>query len=451
MNKKVKHLILISLSSLRTYFTYDDDLMRRIMFLILLMMPSLILIGRSPLDIAATIIAVCFLIYSVYWKDFNWLKSGWVIAAFLFWFFTVLNSFQAFNIELALERSVPNIRFPLFAIAISYWVLQKKTDLRLLIYVFVATLIFSVVDGLFEYLFGFDFAGNEKRPGRLSGPFQISTLGIYLTKLGIPMMVALLAFLSYDQSFYNRSPSNRSITLPLTIGFSILMLITILLSGERMALLLMLFALVLCSIMLRKFRVYILLCLTLLVCGFGLTISLDKEMQDRLYNNTIQQIKENPKNSKAYLAQFDAALEIIKDHPILGVGSNNYRLVCKLPKYDPNAVDDQNSRCLIHPHQIYLELWVNNGLIGLLLFCTIIFFWCKMIYKNWYEICKNPLLFSGCLGAILFLWPLSAGMSIFSNFNGIWFWFMMGFMLACFQILKGVPYQKHYQTGSLNP
>ena len=431
------------ISNFIDFLSYDDDLLRRIMFVMLLLIPILILIGRSALDIAASIIAVSFLIHSLYWKNLSWLKSHWVIAALLFWSFTVLNSFQAYDIELALQRSLPNIRFPIFAIAISYWILRSKQDLRLFVYVFVATLIFSVANGFFEYLVGFDFAGNEKRLGRLSGPFEVSTLGIYLTKLGIPMMVAFLAFLTQDKAL-----SDKSKNFYLAIGFTIFMLVTILLSGERMALLLTLFALVICAIMIRKFRIYILLSLGFLATGLGLMISLDDGLKGRIYEKTIEQLKENPKNSRTYKAQFDAALDIIKDHPILGVGSNNYRIVCKLPQYDPYAVKANNSRCLIHPHQVYLELWVNNGFIGLLLFCSMVFFWCQLIYRNWSALFQTPLLFSGCLGAILFLWPLSAGMSIFSNFNGIWFWLMIGFMLACFQIIKGEPYQKSSVSGA---
>lgn len=446
MIKKVKNLIPLHLSRMQAYFSYDDGLLRRIMFLILLLIPVFIIIGRSPLDIAVSIIAVSFLIHSFYWKDYSWVKSSWVIAALLFWAFTVLNSLQAYDVELALERSVPNLRFPIFAIAISYWVLRSDRDIRLFIYAFVATLVFSVADGLFEYLVGFDFAGNEKSPGRLSGPFHVSTLGIYLTKLGIPMIVAFLALLVQDKSL-----SGKSKNFYIAISFTVLMFLTILLSGERMALLLMFFALVLSAIMIRALRFYFITCLSILVCGFLFTISFDDSLKKRVYSTTLEQINENPKNSRTYKAQFDAAIEIIKDHPILGVGSNNYRVVCKLPQYDAHraeGAEENNSRCLIHPHQVYLELWVNNGLIGLLLFCSIVFFWCKLIYRNWSSFFQNPLLFSGGLGAILFLWPLSVGMSIFSNFNGSWFWLMIGFMLACFQIIKGEPYEKHSHTGA---
>ena len=50
-----------SASDFFDYFSYDDDLLRRIMFLVLLLMPILILVGRSPLDIAASTIAIHFI------------------------------------------------------------------------------------------------------------------------------------------------------------------------------------------------------------------------------------------------------------------------------------------------------------------------------------------------------------------------------------------------------
>ena len=81
-----------SASNLLNYFSYDDDLLRRIMLLILLLIPIFILIGRSPLDIAASTIAVSFLLHSIYWKDFRWLRAKWVQATLLFWIFIVLNS-----------------------------------------------------------------------------------------------------------------------------------------------------------------------------------------------------------------------------------------------------------------------------------------------------------------------------------------------------------------------
>lgn len=422
---------LISVSDIKSYFTYDDDFLRRLMFLVFLLMPALLIIGRSPLDIATTVIAVSFLIHSLYWRDFNWVKSRWVQATLIFWVFIVLNSLQALDVEQAISRAGPYIRFPIFAIAISYWIVRKENDLRLFIYAFVATLVFSTADGLFELISGYDFMGNEKMAGRLSGPFQISTLGIYLTKLGIPMMIAFLAV----------APLNTKLKQYGTWIFFGLMLVAIVFSGERMALLLMMFSLFLCAWMVKRYRVYLISLLIVIVLAFSTFVIINKDFYNRIYMSTFKELQSDPNKSKAYKGQFDAAIDIIRDNPILGVGSNNYRYVCKLPKYDPLATKTF-SRCLIHPHHVYLETWVNNGLVGLLLFAAIIFQWIKIFTLHRPDRTKDYLLLSGSLGVLLFLWPFSVGMSIFSNFNGIWFWMMIGFALAAYQIRTSTPYDK---------
>lgn len=40
----------------------------------------------------------------------------------------------------------------------------------------------------------------------------------------------------------------------------------------------------------------------------------------------------------------------------------------------------------------------------------------------------------------------SVGMSIYANFNGIWFWMMVGFALAVYQIRTSTPYEKELKT-----
>ena len=427
---------LLSPSEISRYFSYDDDLLRRVMYLFLLAMPVCILIGRSPLDIAASTIAVCFLIHSIYWRDFNWLKTTWVQATVLLWVFMVLNSFQAHDVSQALSRSLPFIRYPLFAIAISYWILRNQDDIKLFVYIFIATLAFSTLDGLFEFIFGFDFSGRAQFPGRLSGPFEVSTLGIYLAKLGIPLLLA----------FYALLPKANKTAHKGLLAFNLLVLFIIAVSGERMALLLTLFSLFLISWMVKKYRIYMMGVFVVALISISAFVSSNQAFYERIYVSTVEELQKDPNLSTGYKGQLDAAIDIIRDHPILGVGSDNYRFVCTFPKYDPLATEDF-SRCLIHPHHVYLETWVNNGLIGLILLCFIFYQWIKLFIrhrpdKNRPDKTLDVLLLSGSLGVLLFIWPFSVGMSIYANFNGIWFWMMVGFALALYQIRTSTPYIK---------
>ncbi|CAN0513346.1 unnamed protein product, partial [Scytosiphon promiscuus] len=82
------------------------------MLLFFLLCPVFLLVSRSLLDIAISAIAVSFLIYSIYWRVFSWLKLRWVQAALVFWLYMLLNSIQAYDSKLALSQALPFIRFP---------------------------------------------------------------------------------------------------------------------------------------------------------------------------------------------------------------------------------------------------------------------------------------------------------------------------------------------------
>ncbi|MCX7840945.1 MAG: O-antigen ligase family protein [Anaerolineae bacterium] len=60
------------------------------------------------------------------------------------------------------------------------------------------------------------------------------------------------------------------------------------------------------------------------------------------------------------LSVWDSALRMIRDHPILGVGLDNF--LYEYPKYiNPDAWREPN---LSHPHNIVLDFWVRLGVAG---------------------------------------------------------------------------------------
>lgn len=423
---------MINRASIQQYFSFDDDLLRRVMLLFFLLCPVFLLVSRSLLDIAISAIAVSFLIYSFYWQDFSWLKLRWVQAALVFWLYMLLNSIQAYDSKLALSQALPFIRFPIFAVAVAVWVVKSPAELKWFIAIFALTLLYSMADGYFEYIFGFDFGGNAKSGGRLSGPFERSTLGIYLTKGGLPICVAIFGLLHLNRHDNLFGQDARTL-FTLTAVATALIVVLIILAGERMAILLMLFALFILAWQLKTIRKYLISLIVLMMVSLGAVISFDSSMKERLYTQTLSEFQSDRTGAFSYRELFQLSGKLIKDHPIFGVGPHNYRYICSDEKYLPNH--PREFTCLIHPHNVYLELWVNNGIIGVLIFLAMVFFWFQMIIRNYRQSGEARFfLLSGTLAAILFLWPFSVGMSIFSNFNGSFFWMMIAYMLASFQL-----------------
>ena len=67
-------------------------------------------------------------------------------------------------------------------------------------------------------------------------------------------------------------------------------------------------------------------------------------------------------------AHYLTAIEIAKDHKIIGSGLKTFRYICSNDKYEKIDSSKKEFRCSTHPHNIYLELASELGIL-VLLFC----------------------------------------------------------------------------------
>ena len=88
--------------------------------------PFFLLIERSPADAWLSILALVFVVRSLYWRDGAWLSNGWVRAAFIFWFVCLLSASSSSTPAYALGEAVSWFRFPLFVMATVFWLGRDK-------------------------------------------------------------------------------------------------------------------------------------------------------------------------------------------------------------------------------------------------------------------------------------------------------------------------------------
>lgn len=112
-----------------------------------------------------------------------------------------------------------------------------------------------------------------------------------------------------------------------------------------------------------------LMCVALLILGatlaFGLYTSSDT-LKKRVDQTLLIEKGTRKKINRALserLAVWEAAVGIIKDHPINGIGARNYRLMCA--QYWPEDLKKRSDSAL-YPHQLVLEYAVGTGAIGVL-------------------------------------------------------------------------------------
>jgi O-antigen ligase len=396
------------------------------------LLPVLLLGGHAAADAGLSLLAALFLIQSAAAKDWSWTRQGWVRALLLLWLYMNLRSpFTPYPGD-AFHHSLPFIRYILFAVALSHWTLAHLPTRKRFLRVLGTIVLGLAADGLFQRLVRHDLLwqpifiqpdGNL----RLTGPFHLRPiLGILLAWLSFP--VALSALM--ERPGFIASGKR----LALGLAGALLILAAIALSGERMALILTLAGWGLAVLLLPVNRNMILgggLLLVLLIglIAFISPMTFDRQIVSTLY--TLSHWQESP-----YGILFASDVRLLDQHPVLGIGPNQFRTAC--PLLYPGATEYQMGlACNVHPHNIYLEWLIETGIIGFTLFLAFIALALRRCAPAWPRLRYHPVFAGALIAVALRLWPLAPATSFFSPWGAPPFWLMLGLMLA--YTTKGAP------------
>ena len=186
-----------------------------------------------------------------------------------------------------------------------------------------------------------------------------------------------------------------------------------------------------------------------------LLISFSPQIKERTFNKTINefQIKENSNelssnknNIEEYIKNkfsfnfftlshtkmYLAGINIFVDNYLVGTGTKTYRVICKDEKYI------FYDACQSHPHNTYIQLLSETGLVGTLPIITllglVLFFYLKSLYfkifykKNIYS--DNLIYLMAAL--VITLWPLAPTGNFFNNWLSIIYFLPLGFIVYFF-------------------
>ena len=418
-------------------------------------LPISIIAGNASININIFLIDLIFLIYCFKFNEWRWLKRDIFLYLMALYVFLNLNSLYSYfilfenqtkpfwldgvltfyNDDIILKfhendgirRSFLFIKFILLVFAFSF-LLNDNKILGLVHKSWFLIITIFIFDVFFEKFTGRNIIGNvSPDPSRIVSFFKDE------------MVVGAFIFcFGYASSTYfiNNKEKGKSI-LPIMLIF-LLIPLSIFVTGEKSNFLKSILVFFIIIYFLKKNEIFLnykilLIAIFFLVSCFFI-ISKNTYIK---YSETYMRIVVVEKNSSKefeaqksiwnnltkikYFAHYDAALGILKNYPITGIGNKNFRIECFKEKYYNKKILHSQSRCSTHPHQIHFEILSEQGILGYFMILTFIIWFStkniKISLKN-----KNIYHLSNTVYLMVFFIPLLPGSGIFNTFNGALFW-----------------------------
>lgn len=305
--------------------------------------------------------------------------------------------------------------------------LEDNYDLFIKTITYVLSLL--VIFHIFQITTGFDTIDQ-----RLTIPIRQEEIAVSIYSKFYPFILIFLLFVS-ENFKHEKFILNLRI---LIITIAIVVPIIVLFSGERMNTI-MLFGLILFLLFKYKFlnSLYIILILMItsfLLNNFNYFEGIDRfDYVFRRYFIFFDEISNNFFTDSVWGHHYLAAFDIFKENYIFGIGIKMFSTECL------NYLSEFPKACSTHPHNMYLEIASETGVLGILAFIFIVSYVLQIFLKNLmnkkFNI-KQVIIFSLSACILIYIFPLRSTGSFFNNYNSSFFWIYLGLILSIYEKKK---------------
>lgn len=330
-------------------------------------LPFFVAISPAPMNIFMGFLIASFLVTRYLRKERPFGKTAINLALLLFFLATILSIFNSVSLRDSFKGGILRLLqyiFIVFALAES---VKDRKHLKRIIFSIAAGLILVSLDSVWQVVTGHDFIRGYAPVVniglvRATASFKDSNnLGIYLSAFA-PLLLGLTAY------YYFKRKGKI-----LFIFVSGLTLAAILLTYSRPTLLAVYLALFFLGIV-RKDKVLItILIIFVLIAPF---------IAPKSVKDWVKQVDYNPIRfmcNDDRIAIYRNSLNMIRHHPIIGVGANtfmkNYKTYKENPEYRNVVTSDT-----LYAHNNFLHLAGETGFIGLAIFIWLLY---KLFRESW--------------------------------------------------------------------
>lgn len=393
------------------------------------LLPILIITGPFLPDLFISIISISFLFITIKNKDFKIYDNLYFKIFIIFYLYLILVSIFSENIKLSLQPSIFYIRFGIFSLAIYFILLNNYSFIKIIKIIFIFIYLVLFLDTFYQLVVGKNIIGltyDNSNNFRLTSFFgKNEVLGSYVARF-YPFVLSII--------FLNAYKNKKKINKFLIFSITVISISTVIMSGERTALFLMGISCCLLFISVNSLRKYFGLAIIAGSIFFLLLISFDQRVKERMVNSVKSQLGVNSERivvfSKTYESHYKIAFNMFKEKPLFGHGVKMFRDYCVKPK---NFVAEGG--CTTHPHNVYMQLLAETGLLGFALVSFIFLIISYFLLKNFLSLAfNNKQIFSNhklCLYIFYFvtLFPFTPSGNFFGNFLSVIYYIPAGFLL----------------------
>ena len=374
--------------------------------------PFILLIERSPADIWLSVLAIAFVIRSIFKSDGAWLRVFWVRACFMFLAVCMVSSAVSAIPSYAFSEGLAWFRFPLFAMATAFWL---GADKRLLYAMLVSTALgMFLMTGILTA----EVIIEGQKGGRLSWPYDDLVSGNYLSKVGLPAFTIMVALA------IGAKPKLASIMG----GLSLISIIMSVLTGERINFLIRACGGMLAALVWQpNWRRYIILIIFEIFAVAAVFVAMPN-VQDRFTEAVVNSL---PTGSHSdYYRVMGGGLSVFETAPVLGIGPATHRELC------PSILDETPEfRCDNHPHNYYIQLLTETGVIGLIAGSVMIISIIWAAFAGWRHNRANVVAATAFVIPFGLFFPIQSTGDFFGQWNNIFMWSAIALALAAARTL----------------